>query len=597
MKKIRRHLNNLKLAHKFALLSTISLLVLSATGTYLVCYISRLYHKELYAKTSASMASLISDLENQMKEIATATDYLVDDDQIQAALTIYSKSADTGEKARNKQKIYNDLYSYFNTNPCIISIVLVLSDNTLVRMGYSEQDFTSEAFSSLEKQADLAGGRLVWQSGRQYQNAVVCARQIRQKEYLKLDKLAVLIVEINMEQLIHKTMLQADNSLRNTSLILDTGEGIFFYPSPFPLSTEKYDSFDIEKYAILNLGGTKWFVTSGNLPYTQWKYLNFTDYNDLFSRINQTVATAVIILIITTVIVILSEYTIINHIIYHFNLLEKKMKYFESGCLELLPVGYDYSERNDEIGIMHRRFDQTVLNYKKLVHDNYRAQLLLKDATIRNLEQQINPHFLYNVLDSIYLMAESRHAPEIADMTHALANLFHASISETNTVIPLKQELDYVNSYIKIQLIRFQDRIHFTSDCDRECLDILIPKLSIQPLVENAIKHSIEETGDSCDIVLKIHMTEDGTRFSVSNTGSCFEENTVLNFAASENKKQDDSSGHGIGLKNINERLQLIYGTDYCLHFANKNSYAIVSFTIPKTDFSSSAQADPAPQA
>lgn len=579
---IKQHLNNIKLAHKFALLSTTALLLISFAGMFLVWHISKLYHQQLYEKTSVAMTYLVSDLENRLREIATATDYLVDDDQIQAALTIYDKSENTEERARNKRSIYDKLYSYYNSSPYIVSIVLLLPDGSFVRMGYSEQDFTNDAFLTLEKEAESAGGRLIWKSGSCFQNAVICARQIRQKEYLKLNKLATLFIEIDMEKLVIKSMSQADKDFRNTRLILETSEGTFYYPYPFPLSTDSLAANTIKDYEILELDKNKWFITAGSLPYTQWKYLNFSDYDDLFSKINQAVIMAIMILIVTTVIVILLQNMIISHIIFHFRLLEQKMKHFESGCPEPLSVGYDYSGRNDEIGIMHRRFDQTVLNYKKLVHDNYRVQLLLKDAAIRNLEQQINPHFLYNVLDSIYLMAEAHGVPDIADMSHALAGLFRASISENNTIISLSRELDYLNSYIQIQSIRFKDQIHFTASCDPECMDIPIPKLSIQPLVENAIKHGIEETGEPCRIILDIHMENDGTHISISNTGSYFEPDMSYKITYPDSQEQNMLPEHGIGLKNINERLQLIYGGRCQLCFANQDQYAVVSFTIPK---------------
>lgn len=249
-----------------------------------------------------------------------------------------------------------------------------------------------------------------------------------------------------------------------------------------------------------------------------------------------------------------------------------------------MPVLYDYSTRNDEIGLLHRRFDQTVLNYKRLVHDNYRKQLLLKDAAIRNLEQQIHPHFLYNVLDSIYLLAEAHGAPDIADMSHSLACLFRASVSDGAPTIPIRNELDYLDSYIHIQLLRFQELIHFSSSLDEPCLDVMIPKLSIQPLVENAIKHSIEETGESCKIVLTIADQEKGTYISVSNTGSRFEDDMEYRLRHPKESLSDTLEIHGIGLRNINERLQLIYGEQCRLHFFNNGPCAVVYFIIPKGD-------------
>lgn len=578
MKVLKRHFNNMKLANKFALLFTAALLVISLTGIGILRFIIRKYDRELYVRTSMTMDYLVSDLESGLKEIATTTDYLLDNAQIQSALTLYSESDDVEERARSKRQIYDSLYPFFNSSQSIVSIVIRLPDNTSVRMGFSSQDFESAPFTELEKQSDEAGGRLIWQGGTRYHNAAVCARQIRQKAYLKLNKLATLFVEVDMEKL-----MQASGSVQGPAyLILQTPSDRIYFPQPFPSEMENSGYQSVSEYEVLRSGGNVYFITSGSLPYTGWRYVHFSDYEYLFSHIRTALQTAIAIFLFTTLLVLAIEYAVIGRLTSHFRVLVAKMKHFESGAPEPLPVSYDYSLRNDEIGILHRRFDQTVENYRRLVYENYRKQLLLKDASIRNLEQQIHPHFLYNVLDSIYLMAEAHGAPDIADMAHALASLFRASISGDTPTVSIRRELDHLDSYIQIQQIRFRDRIRFVRRCEESCLDILIPKLSIQPLVENAIKHGIEETGEVCEIVLSIRPEPAGTYISVANTGSSFEEDMERRLAQRRETSPDALSGHGIGLNNINERLELIYGPKCRLHFCNENAYAVVYFFIPK---------------
>lgn len=585
MKLMKRWFNNLKLAHKFALIASLALLVISLTAMALLKYVTDKYNQVLYEKTSMAMDYLVSNLETGLKDIATVTDYLTDNAQIQDVLTVYTRSEALEERARSKRSLYDSLYSYFNSSAAIVAIVVALPDGTMVRMGYSGQDFSLEPWKALEARSDQAGGRLVWQGGSDFDNAVVCARQIRRKEYLKLDKLATLFVEIDMDRLMDQAFRSASTA-DSVQLILDTGEDMLFYPFPFPAGLAQGHYSASAGYEILQADGGMYFVCTGSLPYTGWRYIHFSDYQELFSHLNAALKAVLAVLAVSTLAVILSEYAVINRIACHFRALDDKMKHFESGSLEPLPVKYDYSLRSDEIGMLHRRFDRTVQSYKTLVHDNYRKQLLLKDASIRNLEQQIHPHFLYNVLDSIYLMAEAHDMADIADMSHALANLFRASVSENSPTIPLRHELNYLDSYIRIQLIRFKDHIRFTSRCDEACMDIPIPKLSIQPLVENAVKHGIEECGEDCDIILTVRKKADGTYISVSNTGSRFMEDMDSRILfPGQNVQEADTSvppeNHGIGLKNINERLQLIYGKSCRLHFVNENHYAVVYFVIP----------------
>ncbi len=575
---IRHHFNNLKLAHKFALLFTFAIMLTGLTGIGIVNYVTEKYNQELYIKTSLNMDYLVSNIETGLKDVENITWYLAENPQIQESLTIYSESTDTQERARNKRLLYDSLYSYYNSDSNIISIILLLPDGSFIRMGYSSQDFESPAFESLEKLSDKADGRLIWQGGNSYLNSAVCARQIRQKAYLKLNKLATLFVEVDMEKIILNSMGKSDP----LSLILETDESRIYYPHPFPESMEAISVHSASGYEIIRSQDSTFFATFGMLPYTSWRYIHFSDYDELFSHLRTAIKTALLTLLLTTLIVVAAEYAIIGRITSHFRNLEIKMNHFESGSMELIHVPYNYSERKDEIGELHRRFDQMVLNNKKLVHDNYLQQILLKDATIKNLEQQINPHFLYNVLDTIYLMAEAHEVPDIADMSHALAVLFRASISENKPTISLCQELEYLNSYIHIQRIRFRNQVHFTSRCDKECMNIMIPKLSIQPLVENALKHGIEDTGDTCDIILSVCKEKGGTCISVANTGSRFDENMEQKLLQPLLSADDSLSIHGIGLRNINERLQLIYGPECRLKFTNTQSHAVVCFVIPE---------------
>lgn len=573
--------NNLKLVNKFALISSLALAVISLTGMGIVGYITGKYDQELYQKTSISMDYLAADLEAGLKEIATATDYLLDDAQIQEILGLYSQIENSGERARSRRRIYDNLYSYFNSSSAITSMVIMLPDGTPVRMGISDQDFGNDVWKALGERADEAGGRLVWQGGEQFGNAVVCARQIRRKEYLKLDKLATLFVEVDLEKLADKSSAAPGLSSRGTCLIFETDSGKLYYPFPFPEEMEKSGYDSVTDYEVLRSGSNVYFVTSGSLPYTGWRYIHFSDYEELFSHLNTAMKASLLLLAVSTLVVILTLYAVISRVTFHFRVLEDKMKHFANGGLEPLPTSYDYSLRGDEIGVLHRRFDQTVMEYGRLVDENYRKQLLLKDAAIKNLEQQINPHFLYNVLDSIYLMAEAHGVTDIADMSHALAGLFRASVSESSPTIPLRHELDYLDSYLQIQLIRFKNRISFSSQCEEPCMDIMIPKLSIQPLVENAIKHGIEDYTEQCRILLSVQARKEGTRISVSNTGSHFREDMEYRLQHPEEQPENTLSDHGIGLKNINERLQLIYGENCRLHFYNCGGYATVYFVIP----------------
>ena len=180
-----------------------------------------------------------------------------------------------------------------------------------------------------------------------------------------------------------------------------------------------------------------------------------------------------------------------------------------------------------------------------------------------------NRDFLYNVLDSMYWLAERYKAEDIAKMSYSLANLFRTSISGSELVVPLSKELEFVHHYVEIQTIRFSDMFSFEYTCPDELLSVNVPRFSIQPLVENAVKHAVEENGEVCHVHLSAAAEGNDVVVSISNTGSQFSDDMDL-----------EKKGR-IGLKNINQRLTLLFGDEYALRFSNENGEAVVSFKVP----------------
>ncbi len=217
-----------------------------------------------------------------------------------------------------------------------------------------------------------------------------------------------------------------------------------------------------------------------------------------------------------------------------------------------------------------------VERFDVLIKDNYLKQIMIKDNKIKMLNQQINPHFLYNVLDSIYWSAMSSGAEDIAKMSYSLARLFRIATSDDSVVVPLSREIEYLELYLDIQNVRFPNMISFSKDVEPDVLDALVPRLSVQPLVENAIKHSSAD-GEETDIILCACRAGDLVTVSVSNTGTQFPPDIEKRL---EGEKESESH---IGLRNINERLHLIFGPSANLSFSNEANHAVVRFSIPYT--------------
>ena len=240
----------------------------------------------------------------------------------------------------------------------------------------------------------------------------------------------------------------------------------------------------------------------------------------------------------------------------------------------------------DSLTPMSRRaFDRLA----KMMNSRDLVSLNRRQAQYLALQNQINPHFLYNTLDSIRSEAVLAGLDTVADMTEALAVFFRYTISKVENLVALEEELDNCRTYFKIQKYRFGDRLVFRVEYDEEdpsVLRCLVPKLMLQPIVENSIIHGTElKIGEG---VTTISSAKTRTRLTiqVSDNGIGMDQqtlkklNTRLNAPAS-GELRDESDG-GIALTNVSRRIHLIYGEEYGLHvFSMENAGTVVSISLP----------------
>jgi two-component system sensor histidine kinase YesM len=211
-------------------------------------------------------------------------------------------------------------------------------------------------------------------------------------------------------------------------------------------------------------------------------------------------------------------------------------------------------------------FNSMTREIKYLIKDTYEKQLLLKDMQIKFLQHQMNPHFLFNVLLTIQMKAKFSQDESIYKMVNSLTALLRADIyTEKDSKVTLKQELEYVEFYLYLQKVRFEDRMDYTIQMEDEMLlDCYIPKLCIEPITENAVIYGIENKVDSGHIIIKIYQKEEDLWIEVIDNGTGFDTEKLLQ-EAPESRVEETSKHSRIGINNTNERIKLIYGMKYGL--------------------------------
>ena len=217
-------------------------------------------------------------------------------------------------------------------------------------------------------------------------------------------------------------------------------------------------------------------------------------------------------------------------------------------------------ETSDEVGEVAICFNQMVTDIKQLIDENYVMELRKKESELTALQAQINPHFLYNTLDSLYWQAQEANNEEIAENILALSNLFRQVLGEGKSVTTVWQEVNLVKQYLKIQKMRFTKRLEYKIDIEEEIGNEIIPKLILQPFVENAVVHGFENVDTPCSIYVGGKRIPQGIEFVIEDTGIGMNEEQVKEILNTDDGER--YKGHRIGryaIKNVKERLTLMY--------------------------------------
>lgn len=279
---------------------------------------------------------------------------------------------------------------------------------------------------------------------------------------------------------------------------------------------------------------------------------------------------AVFLLACAIVLTLVIAYRISNPIIR----LANTMKQVEAGDFS---VRLEPPEGKGEIHTLYSNFNSMLDMRESLIEEIYGAKLREKEAELLSLQAQINPHFLYNTLDSISWMAMKYDAEDIEEVVTDLALMLRYSLNNGMNILTVAEELIQIKSYIKLQRMRFSDSFAVQYDVDPEVLDCQMIKLLLQPLVENSLLHGFDDIDYVGNLLIRIRKEEDKIHFEVINDGNLIDLEKVRQALMPPKDKKPKS----YGIRNVNDRLVKYYGPESCLKFSISGIYSVASFTIP----------------
>ena len=218
-----------------------------------------------------------------------------------------------------------------------------------------------------------------------------------------------------------------------------------------------------------------------------------------------------------------------------------------------------------EVQELSDSFGHMVLRIQQLMSTVRQEEINLRKTELKALQAQINPHFLYNTLDSIAWMCEQGRNTDAVKMVHALARLFRISISRGHELIPIAKEIEHAESYLQIQKYRYKNQFTYEFDVDPECLNYYCNKITLQPIIENAILHGLDLLVDEGYIWVQVQQDGGDIVFRVQDNGVGMTQEQIENVLQSG---PDDRTG--IGIRNVNDRLQIYFGRQYGLHITSE---------------------------
>jgi len=329
----------------------------------------------------------------------------------------------------------------------------------------------------------------------------------------------------------------------------------------------------------ITLEGKKYYVCGQYNGLTGWETFSVIAKNRIFPE-SGTLQSFIMLFVlastlITSFIIMVISYTMTRPI----NLLAKAMKNVQEEDFSM----QIQNKRKDEIGKLIDSFNFMRNRINSLIKEVYQEKILQKNAEIKALEAQINPHFIYNTLDSINWMLIDKEEFEISEVIISLGNLLKYCVDKNSSLVLLAQEVSYVESYLIIQKNRLEEKLQYEISLPESLKQFRVPKLILQPLIENAIKHGIEPSKNGGLVKITVFDDADRIYIEVEDNGKGMDEKRLQQLEDYLNGENDELTN--IGVNNVDKRIRLHYGEEYKIRILSEIGKGTrVTLTIPKDE-------------
>lgn len=374
-----------------------------------------------------------------------------------------------------------------------------------------------------------------------------------------------------IEQLISRVSIGQEGFL----FVTDDTDVVYTPPSGIVYRIDE-DSYRQGSENTVKINNVEYFIANCYSDYSGWRTVGVIPESEFSNSIRPVYQALSICILVCLFLVILVSFEISSTVTSPISKLSHLMEKAEGGDFS---VRFQAMHR-DEIGVLGSSFNHMLEHIDELIHELYEEKQIRLEAQLKSLQEQIKPHFLYNTLDTISWMARAQDAMDVVHLVDALTNMFRIGLSSGRDYISLAEEKNHVANYLYIQKVRYQDRLRYSIEIPEQYDTCIVPKLILQPLVENAIYHGVK-LKRSGGMIRVTAQAENGKLYlRVWDDGAGISPERLNTLRQRQNRPKGEKSG--FGLSYIAERIELSYGSQYGIDIdSQEGQYTQVTLCLP----------------
>lgn len=589
---LRRFLDHFRIKEKliFFLIPVILLTYLvSLITVYLISFRET---KNIVDHQSSIVASQkIQLIDSYLTQLRTESEIFMFDTEFQKHLKIQKATLSAEQQEDLETDIRQYMYSMIINYDLYVETITLINrygDEYFWRMDtrLSHTDLSRRLCTLTEETRKLDGG-ILYSYDKLDQGVVTISRSVKDPIYDI--EIGMMMIDFNLNFLGGITSMQT-SSLGNADILLAiiNSENDIVYNSS-PLSQDMLQTVQ-DSSTTLRLGKTQYKINRSPSNHNDWTLFTIVNETELYRNLNRISLILVILMISSALVAFFAIFVISRTISSQFEHFIQKVSHTTVPDKQALIT----VESHDEFRDLAQVYNDMILRINQLIDTVYTKELLLKGAELKAFQAQINPHFLYNTLDCINGLVELNRPDDIKKTVTALAGILRMSI-KGKEILTVRENIVYIEQFMFIERLRYPDKLIFLNEIPETMMDYYMPKLIIQPLLENSILHGISEILGKGMIGLFGHEEEDCLVFMVKDNGIGFPDSVIEMLRHSADDEADLHMQESIGLLNIQKRIHLMYGTAYGLEIQNLPSGgSCVTVRLPKIRSAEPSEDSPA---